>query len=110
MALVVEKAINQAQNLKQCNSQSKTKFLSLSPNRDPCVIISSRCYILNVVHACSTVVHKCVWILVYFTLVSWLFSAVSISIFNIFKYYFYTSINVWASQRGLNNRESTVSV
>jgi len=45
-----------------------------------------KCYSLIVVHACSIVVHK--WVC---TLLSLLFSAISISISNIFRYYFYTS-------------------
>jgi len=40
-----------------------------------------KCYILNVVHACSIVVHKWVWMLGYFTLVSLLYLAISILIF-----------------------------
>jgi len=42
MLVVVEKAIYQAQSLKQSYSQSKTKTSHLlSLNRDPCVTISS---------------------------------------------------------------------
>jgi len=40
MLVVVEKAIYQAQSLKQSYSQTKTKTsYLLSPNRDPCVTI-----------------------------------------------------------------------
>jgi len=42
MLVVVEKAIYQAQSLKQSYSQTKTKTSHLtSPNRDPCVTILS---------------------------------------------------------------------
>jgi len=42
MFVVVEKAIYQAQSLKQSYSQTKTKTSQLmSPNRDPCVTILS---------------------------------------------------------------------
>jgi len=51
-----------------------------SLNRDPCVKIS------------SVWVHKWVWMLANLTLVYLLFLAISIFIFNIFKYYFYTSV------------------
>ena len=52
---------------------------TLNPNRDPCVTIS------------SVWVHKWVWML---TFVSLLFLAISISIFTILKYYFYTIHNI----------------
>jgi len=62
-----------------CNYQNGNHLGKLSPNRDPCVTIS------------SVWAHKWVWMLAYLTLVLLLFLAISISIFNIFKYYFYTS-------------------
>jgi len=42
MLVVVEKAIYQAQSIKQSYSQTKTKTSHLmSPNRDPCMTILS---------------------------------------------------------------------
>jgi len=59
MLVMVEKGIYQAQ------SQIKTKtFHFLSLNRDPCVT-TFKCCSLNVVHACSIVVHKWIWMLGY---------------------------------------------
>jgi len=56
-----------------------------------------KCYSLNVVHACSIVVHKWVRKLGYISpFVSLLlFSAISISISNIFRYYFYTIVYIY---------------
>jgi len=75
LLVVVKKAtvyVYQAQSLNNKQKQ-KTSHL-LSPNRDPCVTILSVTR-LNVVHACSIVVHKWVWKLDYPC-----FSAISISI------------------------------
>jgi len=71
-----------ARSVKKVILNANTIFLPylLSPNRDPCVkILSVR-------------VHRWVWMLAYFTLISLLFLVILICIFNIFKYYFYTII------------------
>jgi len=68
-------------NIVQCLSYTQVSD-TLSPNRDPCVTILS--VSLNVVHACSIVVHKWVWMLGYILPCFFAFFSNLFSIFNIF--------------------------